>query len=292
MSRWLKILLLALVITGAGLVSLPWWLGAALRPVLKAQGVTFGRYERAGYAHFRLHDVRFAHAGFTLTVGQVQSLNPLAWLVQRLRGAEPALLVVDWQVERSSGTEPAPTEKPPTGLSDLQAELRRLDPRVGTWLPRAHLSTGVVRGFGLSIRIIVLAELPKAEHNAMLHLFSAREELLRYGQEHYRPHSQETSSLLFQLFTAYSEGPKMSDKLQEFVRETMDMMRAQMTIEERLKGLSAEERLKGLPAEERLKGLTADEVLRALSPETREAVARQLKANGPIEGTPPASERG
>lgn len=40
------------------------------------------------------------------------------------------------------------------------------------------------------VRIIVAAQLPEQEHNAMLHLFSARPELLRYGREHYRPHSK------------------------------------------------------------------------------------------------------
>jgi hypothetical protein len=54
-------------------------------------------------------------------------------------------------------------------------------------------------------RIIVVHQLPLAEHNAMLHLFGAREELLRYGREHYRPHSPETSTLLYQLFKTYSE---------------------------------------------------------------------------------------
>jgi hypothetical protein len=86
--------------------------------------------------------------------------------------------------------------------------------------------------------------------------------LLRYGREHYRPHSQETSSLLFNLFKAYREGTDMSDKLKEFVRETIDEM------------------LKDLPVEERLKGLSPEEIVRALSPEFREALARQLKVNG------------
>jgi hypothetical protein len=118
------------------------------------------------------------------------------------------------------------------------------------------------RVLALPIRVIVVNRLPLAEHNAMLHLFSARAELLRYAQEHYQPHSQETSSLLYKLFQAYSEEPDMPDKLKEFVRQTID------------------ELLASLPAEERLKGLTADEVARALSPETLEALARRLKSNG------------
>jgi hypothetical protein len=115
----------------------------------------------------------------------------------------------------------------------------------------------------LRIRVIVLSQLPQAEHNAMLHLFSAREELLRYGKEHYRPHSPETSTLLYELFKAYSEGTEMSDKLKEFVRQSID------------------ELLKSLPPEERLKGLSAEEIAKALPPETLEALVRQVKVNGP-----------
>jgi hypothetical protein len=129
-----------------------------------------------------------------------------------------------------------------------------------------------VRAITLPIRVIVVHQLPQQEHNAMLHLFSARPELLRYGKEHYRPHSQETSSLLYKLFQAYSEEPDMPDKLKEFVRQTID---------EILEKLPPEERLKGLSAEERLKGLSAEEVVRGLPPETLEALARQLKAKDP-----------
>jgi hypothetical protein len=128
-----------------------------------------------------------------------------------------------------------------------------------------------VRLVHMPIRVIVLNLLPQVEHNAMLHLFSGREQLLRYGQEHYRPRSKDTSSLLYQLFKVYSEEPDMPDKLKEFVRQTID---------ELLASLSAEERLKGLPAEERLKGLSAEEVVRALPPETLAALQRELKANG------------
>ena len=114
----------------------------------------------------------------------------------------------------------------------------------------------------LRLRVIVVHQLPQAEHNAMLHLFSAREELLRYGQEHYRPRSKETSTLLYELFKAYSEDPNVSEKLEEFVRQSIDKL------------------LASLPPEERLKGLSAEEVARALPPDVLEALARQLKSNG------------
>jgi len=134
-----------------------------------------------------------------------------------------------------------------------------------------------VQGLALRIRVIVLHQLPLHEHNAMLHLFSAREELLRYGREHYRPNSPETSTLLFELFTSYSEELAMSDKLKEFVRQSRDKLRASLSEEERFKilaGLSKEERLKFLAT------LPAEEIIQWLPPETLEALARQLKANG------------
>jgi hypothetical protein len=132
----------------------------------------------------------------------------------------------------------------------------------------------------LPARVIVVHQLPRVEHNALLHLFSAREELLRYGREHYRPRSPESSTVLYELFKVYSEDSDMPDKLKEFVRQSIDNLLASLPAEELRRRLSTEERLEGLPAEERLKGLSADEVAKALPPEILEALARRLKANG------------
>lgn len=128
-----------------------------------------------------------------------------------------------------------------------------------------------VQGLALRIRVIVVSQLPLQEHNAMLHLFSAREELLRYGRDHYRPHSPETSTRLFELFTTYSEELAMSDILKEFVRQSLDKL---------LTTLPEEEIRKRLSVEQRLKGPSAEEIVHGLPPETLEALARQLKANG------------
>jgi hypothetical protein len=43
------------------------------------------------------------------------------------------------------------------------------------------------------IRVVVLGQLPRTEHNAMLHLFGASQEQVRYGVEHYRQSSNETA---------------------------------------------------------------------------------------------------
>ncbi len=115
------------------------------------------------------------------------------------------------------------------------------------------------------IRLIVVHELPQEEHNALLHLFSARTDLLRYGAEHYRQRSEETSTLLLQLFERYRlEATLMKDALEQLAEETI------------------EELLKSLPAKKLVKGLSVDELLAALSPETRAALAQRLKDDGPI----------
>lgn len=154
MARWLKVTLSALAITGLILATIPWWLGAVLRPVLQRHGVTFERYERAGYAHFRLHEVRYAGAGTQVAIKQIETLTPLLWLGRRLSGGEPAVQVTTWQLTHSTAATPADA-KPSTiaGLPDLHAALRRVGPRLGYWLPRVHLAQGEVRGFGPDITV-------------------------------------------------------------------------------------------------------------------------------------------
>jgi len=113
------------------------------------------------------------------------------------------------------------------------------------------------------IRLIVANQLPQQEHNAMLHLFSARGELLAYGARHYRIRSSETSTLLHELFHRYQqESLTMPDLLEEFARETIDRL------------------LKELPVEKRLQGLSAEDVIKGLSPETLRALTEKLRGNG------------
>ncbi len=146
---------------------------------------------------------------------------------------------------------------------------------------------------GVTIQVIVVHQLPQVEHNAMLHLFSARADQLRYGKEHYQPRSRETSTLLYELFRAYQEDPDMASQLEEFVRQSIDELLKKLPPQKRLEGLSPEERLEGLPPEKRLEGLSPEKRLEGLSPEERleglspeelraamEAVQRRLKANG------------
>jgi hypothetical protein len=117
---------------------------------------------------------------------------------------------------------------------------------------------------------VVVRQLPWEDRNAMMHLFSAQEQAVRFGMGRHLLRSNDTSTLLRRLFKRYQEeGTIMPDALQELTRQVRAEVLAEMTPEERLKGLPAEERLKGLPAEERLKGLPAEERLKGLTPEER-----------------------
>lgn len=171
------------------------------------------------------------------------------------------------------------------------------------------ISPGVyeMKVFSRTIKVIVVCELPQEEQNAMLHLFSAQPELIRYGQTHHRPRSEDTSKALLRLFQTYREDKTMPEKLKEFVRQTIaemfaslsteerleglppeellkriapEELRKHLPVEERLKGISPEERLEGLTPEERLKGLSVEDLLKALTPEAREALLQQRKPNG------------
>jgi hypothetical protein len=156
-------------------------------------------------------------------------------------------------------------------------------------VPMRSLRPGVyeVEALSRQIRLVVVNQLPLEEHNALLHLFSARGELFAYGAQHYRIRSGETSSLLLQLFQRYQqEVLTMPDALEEFTRETIDQLLKTLPIEKRLEGVSAEKRLEGVSAEKRLEGLSVDELLAALSPQTREALARRLKTNGSSPNSP------
>jgi hypothetical protein len=118
-------------------------------------------------------------------------------------------------------------------------------------------------GFGLSIRVVVPNRLPIAEHNALLHLFSTSAERLVYGGRHYHVHSPETSTLLLRLFRRIrQEIQDMSTPLEEFARETIDML------------------LKELPVEKRLEGVSVDELLKVLPPSTLQALLEKVKETG------------
>ena len=67
--------------------------------------------------------------------------------------------------------------------------------------PKIHLCKAVQEVVKAQGGRLVLHQLPQAEHNAPLLLFSALPEQVRYAVSHYRRRSPETSTLLDTLLT-------------------------------------------------------------------------------------------
>jgi hypothetical protein len=193
---------------------------------------------------------------------------------------------------------PSTTDLLPAEDFRLVAVTARYPRDLATELPLLEVQPGVYDcRWGTSrIRVLVLHELPLAEHNALLLLFSALPRQVAYALEHYRKRSSETSTLLDQLLTRGSaEGLTMPKTLQEFLQHYLrahvhelppEEILKHVSPEERLKGLPPEERLKGLPPEERLKGLPPEERLKGLSPEEIRAYLKRLE-----NGSNPTQER-
>jgi hypothetical protein len=156
----------------------------------------------------------------------------------------------------------------PQGMSG-QVPLRRIQEGVY----EANHFTGM-------IRLVVVHQLPLEEQNAMLHLFAAGEEMIRYGGAHYRPRSLETSRFLLQLCDRHrEEGMPMPYTKEEFIREAneriakdadmIEMVLKDLSPEKRLEGVSPEKRLEGISPEKRLEGISPEKRLEGISPEKR-----------------------
>lgn len=141
-----------------------------------------------------------------------------------------------------------------------------------------------------AIRVVVIHQLPQVEQNAMLHLFSARQEQVRYGAGHYRPRSEQTSTFLYQLYDRYrEEGMPVPFTREEFFREAIaNMLRDPEVVERAAKEPAIIDRvaqspevidrvLDAAPVEKRLEGLSVEELLAGLSAEVREALEARLR---------------
>ena len=153
---------------------------------------------------------------------------------------------------------------------------------------------------GQQIRLIVLNAIAQQPRNAAWELFASERDRMQQGLEHYRARHANTDhdghwELLERLHLIYQrENLDMAYTMEDFLRETHEMVLAKMTPEERLRGLDAEDRLRGLDAEERLRGLDAEERLRGLDAEERlrgldaEERLRGLDAEERLKGLDPA----
>ena len=141
-----------------------------------------------------------------------------------------------------------------------------------------------------AIVVVVLRQLPQSAHNALWHLFSALPEQVAFAVDAYRLRSDETSTLLIQLFQGYKKEElampyTMADFRREYAKEIEEERRE--LAKELLKIMPPEEIVKAVSPEEIVKALSPEEIVKALSPEERlqglstdeiERYLRRLKA--------------
>jgi hypothetical protein len=119
----------------------------------------------------------------------------------------------------------------------------------------------------------------------MLQFFSASQEQWEYAKSHYQQKSQETSSLIRDLWNLYSEEgvampytmedykrdlkervlkeftPELKEQvLKEFTPEDKERVLKELTVKEKLKGLSPQEIVNEIPLEEFLQNISAEEI--------------------------------
>jgi hypothetical protein len=105
------------------------------------------------------------------------------------------------------------------------------------------------------IRVVVAGELSQEPHNAPLHLFSARPDLIQFGGRTYRLRSENTNTLLVDLVKGLeAEGLVMPYTMEDFLRDF---------VKKRLPDLPPEEQkeaIRPLPLEVRLDGFTDEQI--------------------------------
>jgi hypothetical protein len=137
-----------------------------------------------------------------------------------------------------------------------------------------------------TIRVVVAGQLPRQAHNAPLHLFSAAPGLVEFVGGAYRRRSDNTSSLLGQLFDRFRvEGFALPFTMEDFKRQYMKEHFKDLMPQERL------ELLQTLPPEECLAGLSPEQVLASLSADQIQQLRDQLSADRPTRPRKPRRKK-
>lgn len=148
--RLLQFLGALAILAALALLTVPWWLEFALKPMAKAQGATWARYERLGYARFRLHDVRWERGPVRITADRIDAATPALWL---LRPSQRQASAGHWTVEVVPRVTPAaPTSGRVRGMPALFHRLQAIASGLNRWLTSARLESGEVRWPGQVLR--------------------------------------------------------------------------------------------------------------------------------------------
>ncbi|MCF3649082.1 translocation/assembly module TamB domain-containing protein [Synoicihabitans lomoniglobus] len=145
----------ALGLIGLGVLTLPWWLGAAARPVAEQYGVTFGEYATAGYGRWTATDVRYERDGVTVEVDHVAAPHPLAWWWSKHDASPIAVSGLKVAVDPDTNADRTPSPKPPSEDWAVSFQpLLKMHHQLARLLPPVTLDGGEVQwGAGQKITV-------------------------------------------------------------------------------------------------------------------------------------------
>jgi len=110
-------------------------------------------------------------------------------------------------------------------------------------------------------------------------MFSAVQEIVRFGVSNYRKKLDEMSSAINKLIVKYqTEGViTMPYTIEDFRNEIKENFLETLTTDDVVNRFPAEEIFKKFSTDERLKGLSAEQIIKELSPEKFEAYLKKMK---------------
>ncbi len=143
MRRFVIVLVAGAAVMAVAVLTLPWWLGAAVSTVGPRFGLSFGEYERMGYARFAVRDVKVERPGVTVSISEIESFTPVVWLWRKATGGDVTAKAGEWRTEvRRRERVAAPAR--PRGWVPLRAQLMKVADRLDRWVPTAEVGRGVV----------------------------------------------------------------------------------------------------------------------------------------------------
>ncbi len=179
-----------------------------------------------------------------------------AWSIQELIGH-----YVNYRKQVNKPNEPMPAETE----FQLFAVATRFPEKLAGQVPLQPVSAGIyqIDLKVISIRLIVLSEIPLSDQNLVLNAISCREAAMKFARERFEQTHAHVSAVLRAIFARYGFGSSnMPYTMNDFYQDVLD----EIAPEDRLRGLSVEQRLRGLSAEQRVLGLSAEDLAGSLPP--------------------------
>lgn len=146
MRRFRRIILIFFTLLILGVLTSPWWIVAALRPLLTRNGVTFVSSETNGYTRLVLNGLNVTTPAADITAARVELDTPWLLLWRRAFSAPGSIAIDDYAVTLKSAPPPASAapDTSPAGVLPTRDLVKNLRSQIAPWLPALTLTRGKI----------------------------------------------------------------------------------------------------------------------------------------------------